>query len=144
MKKLYFSLIIILLIGCGYEPIYSSKNILFKVDQVYFEENNLNRQIVRSLRSISNQKAKKKLNINLSSEKLKKVVSKTKTGDPEIFELMILVKIEILDIQKNFKSKQNYNNNDNKFKLKEFESEIEKQLVSEIIDEILIYLTLFK
>ena len=65
-------------------------------------------------------------------------------GDPEIFELMILVKIEILDIQKNFKSKQNYNNNDNKFKLKEFESEIEKQLVSEIIDEILIYLTLFK
>ena len=31
-------------------------------------------------------------------------------------------------------------NNENKFELNQFESEIEKQLISEIIDDILIYL----
>ena len=73
----------------------------------------------------------------------KKIISKTKTGDPENFELIISVNIEVLNQQKTFISKQNYSNNDNKFELNEYESEIEKQLITQIIDNILRYLTQF-
>ena len=143
MKKLYFLLFIILLHGCGYQPIYSSKNFIFKIGQINYEQTKLNKQIVRSLRSMSNKKASKTLNISLDTTKEKTVISKTKTGDPENFQLLITVKIKILDEEKIFLSKQNYSNNDNKFKLNEYETEIENQLISEIIDDILIYLTKF-
>ena len=62
MKKKYFFLIylaaIILLNGCGYEPVYSSKNFLFKIDKITHDKNKINNQIVRSLKSISNNKTK--------------------------------------------------------------------------------------
>ena len=144
MKKKYFFtvyfLIIFLLSGCGFEPTYSSKKFLFRVDKINYEYNKINSQIARSLKSISNQNAKNILDINLKSRKEKKIISKNKSGDPEIFELIIYVDIEVKEIQKNFISKQNYKNNENKFELNEYEIEIEKQLVNEIIDNILIYL----
>ncbi len=144
MKKKYFFtvyfLIIFLLSGCGFEPTYSSKKFLFRVDKINYEYNKINSQIARSLKSISNQNAKNILDINLKSRKEKKIISKNKSGDPEIFELIIYVDIEVKEIQKNFISKQNYKNNENKFELNEYEIEIEKQLINEIIDNILIYL----
>lgn len=143
MKKLYFFLLLIFLNACGYQPIYSSKNFVFKIGQINYEQSRLNKEIVRSLRSISNPEASKTLNLNLESVKEKIVVSKTKTGDPEKFELSISVKIKVLDEEKKFLSKQNYSNIDNKFKLNEYETEIENQLISKIIDDILIYLTKF-
>ncbi len=143
MRNLYIILLISILYSCGYEPIYSSKNFLFRIDKIYFEENKINNQIARSLKSISNQNAEKNLSINFSANKEKKIISKTKTGDPENFELIISVNIEVLNQQKTFISKQNYSNNDNKFELNEYESEIEKQLITQIIDNILRYLTQF-
>ena len=47
----------------------------------------------------------------------------------------------MLGNQKIFTNKQNYNNNDNKFQLNQYEKEVEDQLITEIIDDILIYLT---
>ena len=139
MKTINLFLIVIFIQGCGFESIYSSKNFLFEVGKVNFEDTNLNRQIVRSLKSVSNEEAKKKLNINLSSKKEKRVTSKTKTGDPKTFELIISANIETLNEQKTFISKQNYNNNDNKFQLNQYEIEIEEQLINKIIDDIITY-----
>ena len=141
MRKIYLLLFIIFIPSCGFESIYSSKNFLFEIGKINFEENDRNRQIVRSLRSISNKNAQKILDIDLNSTLEKRVVSKTKTGDPETFELAILVTIKVLNREKIFVSKQNYSNNDNKFQLNQYEKEIEEQLVTEIIDDILIYLT---
>ena len=141
MRKFYFFLFIILIPGCGFESIYSSKNFLFEIGEIKYEDNNLNKQIVRSLKSISNKNARKVIDIDLKSTQEKKVVSKTKTGDPKIYELIISVQIKVSENEKVFMSKQNYNNNDNKFQLNQYEKEIKEQLITEIIDDILIYLT---
>tara|TARA_B100000035_G_C20901092_1_gene509457 strand:- start:494 stop:925 length:432 start_codon:yes stop_codon:yes gene_type:complete len=141
MKKFSIFLILIFFPGCGFESIYSSKNFLFEIGKINYEESKLNRQIVRSLNTISNKNAKKILDIDLKSTKEKRIISKTKAGDPEIFELEISVEVEVLGNQKIFTNKQNFNNNDNKFQLNQYEKEVEDQLVTEIIDDILIYLT---
>lgn len=141
MKKLIPLLIIILFYGCGYKPIYSSKDVLFKVDRINYDYNKINAQIARSIKTLSNDEAKKTLEINLKSSKKKKVVSKTKNGDPEIYELVISLEISTLQVSKNFLSKQNYKNIDNKFELNQYELEIEKQIIDELTGKILNYLT---
>ena len=147
MKKKHFFiinlLILIFLEGCGYEPVYSSKNFLFKVGKINYETNQINNQVVRSLKSLSNQNAQNTLDLELNSIKEKRIVSKNKSGDAEIFELKILVEVVINNQQKSFSSFQNYNNNENKFELNQYEIEIEKQIINGIIDDILIYLAKF-
>ena len=141
MRNIYLLLFIIFIPSCGFESVYSSKNFLFEIGKINFEENDRNRQIARSLRSISNKNAQKVLDIELNSNLEKRVVSKTKAGDPETFELTVSVTIKVLKKEQVFVSQQNYSNNDNKFQLNQYEKEIEEQLVTEIIDDILIYLT---
>tara|TARA_Y100001935_G_C17064748_1_gene388562 strand:+ start:237 stop:668 length:432 start_codon:yes stop_codon:yes gene_type:complete len=141
MKKLISLLIVIFFYGCGFKPIYSSKDVLFKVDQINYDYNKINSQIARSIKTLSNNEAKRTLEINIKSNKERKIVSKTKNGDPEIFELVISVEISTYQISKTFLSKQNYNNIDNKFELNQYELEVEKQIISELTGKILNYLT---
>ncbi len=147
MKIRYFFLILflytILLQGCGYEPIYSSKNFLFKINKISFEKNKINNQIAKNLKSMSNENATKILDLNLKSEIKKKVVSKNKSGDPVIFELTLLITIETEYNKKIFINKQVYNNRENKFELNEFEIQMQNQIIKNIIDDILIYLSKF-
>ena len=145
-KKSFFKICFIFLIflqGCGYEPIYSSKNFLFKINKIDYESNNINNQIAGSLRSLSNENAQNSLNLVFNSKKEKKNVLKNKSGDAEIFLLEISINIIIDGKQKTFTSLQNYNNNENKFELNQYEIEIEKQIINQIIDDILIYLAQF-
>tara|TARA_Y100000389_G_scaffold129820_1_gene127273 strand:- start:359 stop:805 length:447 start_codon:yes stop_codon:yes gene_type:complete len=144
MKINYISLIGILIISllssCGYKSVYSSKDLIFKIDKVTHSNSKINNQIARTLKSISNDEAANTLNLEFSSNKEKIIVSKNKSGDPEIFELKILVNIKVRNIEKNFVAKQIYNNIANKFELNEYEIQIEKQIISKIIDEIIRFL----
>ena len=119
MKKKYALLtsilIITLLAGCGYKPVYSSKDFLFKINEIKHTNNKINNQVVRSLKSISNNNATTSLNFELRSKKEKNTISKNKNGDPEIFELKIIIDIIVKDKQKTFLGKQVYNNTENKF-----------------------------
>ena len=133
-------LIITLLHGCGYKPIYSSKNFFFKINEIKHADNKINNQITSSLKSISNDKTTNILNLELSSKKEKIIVSKNKNGDPEIFELKILINIKVKNEEKIFLEKQTYSNIENKFELNEYEIQIEKQIISKIIDEITLFL----
>jgi len=132
---------IILLSGCGYEPVYSSKNFLFKIDKINHENNKINNQIARSLKTVSNNDAKNLLEFELNSNKEKVVVSKDKAGDPQIFELKISINIRLNDEEKKFEGKQIYNNIENKFELNEYELEVETQIINKVIDDIIIYLS---
>ena len=132
-------LIITLLYGCGYEPIYSSKNFLFKINEIKHANNKIDNQIAKSLKSISNDNTTNILNLELSSKKEKITVSKNKNGDPEIFELKISINIKVLNKQKTFMGKQVYKNIENKFQLKEFELQIEKQIMTKLMGEIIFF-----
>ena len=134
-------LIITLLSGCGYKPIYSSKDFLFKISEIKHGNKKIDKRIVRSLKSISNENATSSLTFELNSKKEKNIISKNKNGDPEIFELKIMINIIVNDKQKAFLGKQVYNNTENKFELNEYEIQIEKQIITKMIDEIIIFLS---
>jgi outer membrane lipopolysaccharide assembly protein LptE/RlpB len=144
MKRKYILLINILIItilyGCGYKPVYSSKDLLFKINKITHDNSKINNQIARSLKSISNDETTNTLNLELNSNKEKIIVSKNKNGDPEMFELKILVNIKVKNKEKNFLGKQVYKNIENKFELNEYEIQIERQIISRIIDEVIFFL----
>ena len=144
MKKKFVLLtgliVFTLLYGCGYKPIYSSKNFLFKINEIKHNNNKIDKQIEKSLKSISNNKTTNILNLELNSKKEKIIVSKNKNGDPEIFELKILINIKVKNEEKTFLGKQTYSNIENKFELNEYEIQIEKQIISKMIDEIIFFL----
>ena len=146
-KKIYLFLlftIILIINGCGYTPIYSSKSNSFKINNIEYEDNKINQKIVKSLKSISNDNSSNEIDLIISSSKEKRILSKNKSGKAEIFELRINLNVTYLNRVKTLNIKQNYSNVDNKFQLKEYEKIIEKQLIDELVDSLINYLTNFK
>ena len=144
VKIIFFCLLTITLISnCGYKPIYSTSNLDLKLNKINFESNKINNQIVRSLQLFSNPDGSKSYDINIETKKEKRIVSKNSKGDTELYELKInlkmIVETKTKKIAKNFENKIKYNNNDNKFELKQYESEIEKQIISYLIEQIIIF-----
>lgn len=152
MKKklnILFFLIIIFLHSCGFEPIFSSKNIkdaklvsIHKVNfEVYSDSNNL---FLRKFRYFQKDEENlKKFNLALNINETKKIISKNKLGDPETFNIEISVDVIILNTENNIlnsrtiSKNRNYNNLSNKFDLKQEENIIKNNIVDEIVDEIL-------
>jgi hypothetical protein len=146
-KKIYLVLLfttILIINGCGYTPIYSSKINSFKINNIEYEDNKINQKIVKSLKSISNDNSSNEIDLIISSSKEKRILSKNKSGKAEIFELRINLNVTYLNRVKTLNMKQNYSNVDNKFQLKEYEKIIEKQLIDELVDSLINYLTNFK
>ena len=146
-KKIYLFLlftIILIINGCGYTPIYSSKSNSFKINNIEYEDNKINQKIVKSLKSISNNNSPNKINLIISSSKNKKILSKDRNGKIEKFELRIDLNVTYLDRTETLSMKQNYNNFDNKFQLKEYEKIIENQLIDGLIDSLINYITSIK
>ena len=151
MKKklniLFF--LIIFLYGCGFEPIFSSKNInktqLVSIENISFNNyNDLNNLFLRKFRSFQkDEEDLKKFNLALNINETKKTISKNKLGDPETFNIEISVDVVILNAENNIlnsrviRKNKNYNNLDNKFDLKQEENVIKNNIVEEIVDEIL-------
>ena len=55
--------------------------------------------------------------------------------------LKIMINIIVKDKQKKFLGKQVYNNTENKFEFNEYEIQIENQIITKMIDEIIIFLS---
>ena len=86
---------------------------------------------------------KKKYDINLSSKKEKKILSKDSKGDPSIFELEINVNYSLKDdgkiiIEKNLNRRTTYNNITDKFELENYENSIINNLSKNMSDIIIL------
>ena len=128
MKKIFLILIILLLNSCGYTPIYSTKESNYKI--INFEKNinnNLTNYIQNSISSFSSDDATKNLNINFEFKEKISIILKDSKGDPSRNRLTITVDLSILDSNNNlissniFTENFEYNIDDNKFKLKQYE-----------------------
>lgn len=148
MKKIFLIITILLLSNCGYAPIYSSKDSNFKV--VSFKKNinnNLTNYIQNSISVFSNEESEKKLNISFDFTENISVILKDSKGDPSRNRLTINVELTLLDINQNivmsntFSESFEYNIDDNKFNLKQYEKNIKFNLVEQITQEILEFLT---
>lgn len=133
--------------SCGFNPIFSSKNMVVSIGKIDAENTQLNNEISRALRQISLQnQLEKKIDIRISSEKNILIKSKDKSGDPKIFELVINLEIEILNpsynnFKKEFIKRISYKNDDDKFKLSEYRKELESTFVKELVMDIINFLS---
>ena len=149
MKKIiYIVIALFVLNNCGYTPIYSSKNNNFYIDISQKNRSKLNSKIENNIKKFSNQNNENIIQLEISSNKKINIISKDKKGDPSRFSMTISLTINILNKNnyeinktKNFTEKFDYNNNSNKFSLKQYEKDIEDNLINKIIERSIIYLS---
>ena len=149
MKKLiYIVIALFVLNNCGYTPIYSSKNNNFYIDISQKNRSKLNSKIENNIKKFSNQNNENIIQLEISSNKKINIISKDKKGDPSRFSMTISLTINILNKNnyeinktKSFTEKFDYNNNSNKFSLKQYEKDIEDNLINKIIERSIIYLS---
>ena len=149
MKKLiYIVIALFVLNNCGYTPIYSSKNNNFYIDISQKNRSKLNSKIENNIKKFSDQKNENVIQLEISSNKKINTISKDKKGDPSRFNMTISLTINILNKNnyeinktKSFTEKFDYNNNSNKFSLKQYEKDIEDNLINKVIERSIIYLS---
>ena len=146
-KKITIIISFLLLLSCGYKPIFSSSETNFSITEIkLFGKINVGSKIKKNLniyRNVENKNTFYSLKIN--ADQKKNVISKDAKGDPKIFEIQISVDLTILENnkiknKKNFKESFTYNNSTNKFDLKRYEENIEDNLIKKIITKITLYL----
>ena len=147
MKKIILIVGILLISSCGYTPIYSSKESNYKI--VNFKKNinnSLTNYIQNSINVLSNENADKVLNIDLELKEEIVVILKDSKGDPAKNRLIITVNLSVFNESENliaskiFSENFEYNIDDNKFNLKQYERNIKINLVEEITQQVLVYL----
>ena len=148
MKKI-FILLILIITSCGYQPIYKiNKNIdTLKIKEIKFSGNKtLSEKISKglSINLIKNDKSLNKLEIDSQTNITE--TSKNSKGQVTSYRTTVSTSISIIDDDDNLVRKKNiskqfsYNVLTNKFKLKEYQEEIENNLINQIIKDINIFL----
>ena len=144
MKKITLTLILFLMLtSCGYKALYSNKNLnlnIIKIEKI--KKNRLNLTIEKRLNNFSNNQSLNKISLEIDTEKQIKVISKNMQGNPSRYQMIIKLNINIIDdqnkkISKNITQHFSYNINSNRFKLSQYEKEVEEVLINKIIDELI-------
>ena len=148
MKKFsYIILFFILVTACNYEPIFLNENnkkfniVNFKVKN----KNTITKNLVNSLKRESNTNASKIYTIELSAEKNKEVTSRDARGNASVYRVSITCNFKIYEESKLFITKtinKNFlfNEDKDKFKLRKYVSNLEKNLINEIVKDLILEL----
>ena len=145
-KSILLILLFFILANCGFEPIYSSKKSNFNIGEIKItNKNRFNAIIENNLRNISNNESQNIFDLIINSERKKIVSSKDAKGNPQLLTMIISVEVQIIKNNvikntKNFSENFSYSNNSNKFSLGQYEKDIEKNLINQIIENINSYL----
>ena len=151
MKKIIIIFAFFLLLSCGFEPIYSKKelekNYNFTISNIGFSgDSSINQNIKNNLINYIDRPGKPiKYDLIINSSVKKTITSKSLKGDPEIFYIEITIILEVLenDNLKNkisFEEAFEYKNKSNKYELKKYEKNIQKNLSLKISKDIIKYL----
>ena len=148
IKKKIFLILIIFLSNCGYNPIYLKKidtEVLINSYQLIGDKN-INRSIISYLGIKNNDNTNAKYNLKLNSTKLVETVAKDKVGNTSVYKTTIRVELSISEgnsmiKERTFVSSFIYNNISNKFDLFQYQKNIDKNLIKNLSEKILIFLT---
>ena len=151
INKIIISFCFLLLLSCGYEPIYSKKrinqNYNFSISEINFVNINSNNQIIKN--NLNNQfKIKDKQTkyvLIIKTEKTRTVSTKDKKGDAATYSLEVFINVKIIHMKKikddvNFRETFEYKNKSNKYNLAQYERNLERHLISKLSDDIILYL----
>ena len=146
-KKITLLLVIFLIWGCGYQPVYLKKNNSEqKIKTITLNgEQKINKTILTSLGVKVDKNLLAGHSLILKSLKRIDVISKDKNGNPSAYKTSIIVDVSLTEKeriikQKEFVSTFTYNASDNKFNLSQYQKNIELNLINEISEKIFIYL----
>jgi len=139
MKKLIIFLIIILIPGCGFEPIYSTKNNFdYKLNTIERKgDSSIDNLIATELQRISNEQANKLCDIVINTSYEKKIISKDSKGSVSDYQININTKFLIIFEEKElifqFSDKQNIKNISDIFEQKNYENIIKKNFANSAV-----------
>ena len=146
-KKIFTFILLIFLSSCGYEAIYSVKNIKnydFSISKLSFiGDREINLKIKQKLNNYTQEIKDINFILKITSTSEKIILAKDDAGDSTNFKIETIVNIDVFNKEKlksNFIITEsfNYDNNSNKFELKNYEKEIKRNL-ADIITEKLIF-----
>ena len=132
--------------ACGYEPMYTAKNLNFTIKNIQKDNTRINNEFENLIRSRNIPENSNELDLSLNTNKFKNIKSKDKKGKALIYELNIKLKLSVSKNGSDLGSKIlsesiTYNNNDNKFELKQYEDELEKIIINKLVNETIMYLS---
>jgi len=150
MKKILFALTLFLT-SCGYQAVNKIDKTNFIISKYDFLGNSqVNKILKRNFdKNKKNDNLQNEFEIIVNSKLIKSNNSKNRAGEVTNLTIQIIVDLEISQYGKKIKNlslveSNNYNNNDNKFELKQFEKIIINDLVDKIIRRINLNLSSIK
>ncbi len=146
-KKIIFLILFLFLQNCGYTPIlseYKGQKINFNIIEIKGNDD-LNNIIKLRMKKFSNNSNSKTINLKISTNFNKNILSKNKKGEATSYSLFTYMEFEIVDPIKpqtfSFQESTKTTKIDNEFELKRYENTIKTNFVINKIDELIFNLT---
>ena len=141
MKNVFLILIFFVLTQCGFKPIFSSKEVNFKIKKI---ESNKKIEIIENrLSNLINADPKFFYDLVIDYSESKTTLSKDSQGKSLLLRIKIKINLKVIEndkvlLEKDYFSNFDYQNLDKKFELSEYENEIRRNMFDEIANKILI------
>ena len=149
MKKGILYLLLFTLTSCGYQPLYSQKEIkpLIVSELVLLGNAKINENVISGLSIKIDRSSSLTNKIILENKKTIIATSKNKKGQTESYKMIIDYKFLLLDEnnilnEKYISEEFSYKSKDNKFDLTEYEINIEQNLINKIIEKLIVYMNI--
>ena len=148
MRSLKYLIIFIFFISCGYTPIYQTDEISkFKLGIInYSGDKKIGRDLLNNLQRYKDKKSNNIFDIYLTTIKRENIVSKDKKGDPSSYKIELEINLDLIGknndkkFSKKFIKETTYNSIDDNFKQNRYKKKLEKNLTSQILQDINIFL----
>ena len=152
MKSLISIIVLsLILISCGFKPIYNSKNSNFDVIDIENKNENKNSFFIEKvIMSLSNKDAENKVKLEMDYKKSISTILKDSKGDPTKKKLSININLKIKNdkdnilITQNFFEEFSYDVQSDKFGMAQYEENITDNLNNKISNDIIFLLGTFK
>ena len=148
MKNLKYLLIFIFVLSCGYTPIYQTdKKLNIKIDTINFSgDKKIGRKIIKNFEKYKDGNTNNIFDLIINASKKEDIVSKDKKGNATSYKLTLVIDISLnndsnnKNFTKKFTKNMSFNSKNNKFELDQYRINLEKNMISQILQDINIYL----
>ena len=145
-RRIITLLLLIFVSSCGYNAIYSKKNLVnsdFSISKLSFVGNrDINLRLKEKLNNLTLIEKNKGFELQIFSIEKKEILAKNISGDPMSFKTTMIIEVKVLMENKLKNNLQivedfNYNNDDNKFNLKKYERQIRNNLANNATEKLI-------
>ena len=147
-KNFKYFFIFLFLLGCGYTPVYQiKKDPNIQINIINFSgDKDIGREVIRSFENFRENNAKNIFDLDLNILKQESIVTKDKKGNATSYKLVLTVdayltnKTNNKNYQKKFTKETTFNSKNNKFELDQLKNNLEKNMISQILQDMNIFL----